>query len=269
MTTLSRHSNPRQFRSARESHAIMVTDYDQNRIAEQYQQAKAQPWRLRTETHSFLKLIGDVKGKRVLDVACGEGHFTRMLRAAGAAEVVGIDISERMIDLAREQEARQPLGIEYRVEDARAVVGQADFDLVVAAWLLVYAQTRTDLVQMCRGLASRLRSGGRLVTLVNNPAVYDFDPLPDYRKYGFMLSLADRAFEGAPTKVILLLEDSTLEIENYYMPIAAYGSALTQTGFRDFAVHTPEVSPAPDDEPGYWDEFVRYPSFVLLDSVKA
>jgi SAM-dependent methyltransferase len=247
----------------------MVTDYDQNRIAEQYQRAKAQPWRLRTETHSFLKLIGDVKGKRVLDVACGEGHFTRMLRAAGAAEVVGIDISERMIDLAREQEARQPLGIEYRVEDARAVVGQADFDLVVAAWLLVYAQTRTGLVQMCRGLASRLRSGGRFVTLVNNPAVYDFDPLPDYRKYGFTLSLADRAFEGAPTKVILLLEDSTLEIENYYMPIAAHGSALTQTGFRDLAVHTPEVSPAPDDEPGYWDEFVRYPSFVLLDSVKA
>jgi SAM-dependent methyltransferase len=247
----------------------MVTDYNQNRIAEQYRQAKAQPWRLRTETHSFLKLIGDVKGKRVLDVACGEGHFTRMLRAAGAAEVVGIDISERMIDLAREQEARQPLGIEYRVEDARAVVGQADFDLVVAAWLLVYAQTRTDLVQMCRGLASRLRSGGRFVTLVNNPAVYDFDPLPDYRKYGFTLSLADRAFEGAPTKVILLLEDSTLEIENYYMPIAAYGSALTQAGFRDFAVHTPEVSPAPDDEPGYWDEFVRYPSFVLLEGVKA
>jgi toxoflavin synthase len=247
----------------------MVTDYNQNRIAEQYQQAKAQSWRAHTETYSFMKLIGDIEGKRVLDVACGEGHFTRMLHSAGAAEVVGIDISERMIDLARKQETRQPLGIEYRVEDARAELVQADFDLVVAAWLLVYAQTRTDLVQMCRGLASRLRSGGRFVTLVNNPAVYDFDPLPNYRKYGFTLSLADRAFEGAPTKVILLLEDSTLEIENYYMPIAAYGSALTQTGFRDFAAHTPEVSPAPDDEPGYWDEFMRYPSFVLLDGVKA
>jgi toxoflavin synthase len=247
----------------------MVTDYNQNRIAEQYQQAKAQSWRAHTETYSFMKLIGDIEGKRVLDVACGDGHFTRMLHSAGAAEVVGIDISERMIDLARKQETRQPLGIEYRVEDARAELVQADFDLVVAAWLLVYAQTRTDLVQMCRGLASRLRSGGRFVTLVNNPAVYDFDPLPNYRKYGFTLSLADRAFEGAPTKVILLLEDSTLEIENYYMPIAAYGSALTQTGFRDFAAHTPEVSPAPDDEPGYWDEFMRYPSFVLLDGVKA
>lgn len=246
----------------------MVTDYNENRFAEQYQRTRSQPFHLRVEAHSFMKLIGGVEGKRVLDVACGEGHFTRMLRNAGA-EVVGIDISERMIDLAREQEARLPLGIEYRVEDARAVVSQADFDLVVGAWLLVYAQTRAELVQMCRGLASRLSSGGRFVTVVNNPSVYDFDPLPDYRKYGFTLSLADRAFEGASTKVILLLEDSTLEIENYYMPIAAYESALTQTGFRDFAVHMPEVSPAPDDEPGYWQDFLRYPSFVLLDCIKA
>jgi toxoflavin synthase len=247
----------------------MVTDYNENRIAEQYQQFRAQPLGSRIETYSLLKLIGDVEGQRVLDAACGEGHFTRTLRNAGAAEVVGIDISERMIDLARKQEARRPLGIEYRVEDARAMVGQADFDLVVAAWLLVYAQTRAELVQMCRGLASRLRSGGRFVTVVNNPAVYGFDPLPDYRKYGFTLSLADRAVEGAITKTSLLLQDSTLEIENYYMPITAYESAFTQMGFRDFAVHLPEVSSAPDGEPDYWDDFLKYPSFILLDCVKA
>lgn len=246
----------------------MVTDYNQSRIAEQYQQARTQHGRSHIETCSVLKLIGDVKGKRVLDVACGEGHFTRLLRRAGAAEVVGVDISERMIDLARAQEARQPLGIEYRVEDAKTVAEQADFDLVVGVWLLVYAQTRAELAQMCRGLASRLNSGGRLVTVISNPAVYDFDPLPDYRKYGFTLSLAEHAVEGARTKVILLLEDSTLEIENYYMPIAAYESALTQTGFRDFAVRMPEVPSDQEDEPGYWDEFLRYPSFVLLDCVK-
>ncbi|MGO9575986.1 MAG: class I SAM-dependent methyltransferase [Terriglobales bacterium] len=246
----------------------MVTDYNENRIAEQYQQAKAQSWRAHAETYSFMNLIGDVEGKRVLDVACGEGHFTRLLGKAGAAEVVGIDISERMIELAREQETRQPLGIEYRVEDARAVAEHADFDLVVGAWLLVYAQTRAELVQMCRGLASRLRSGGRLVTVVGNPAVYGLDPLPDYRKYGFQLSLSGRAIEGAPTKYILLLGDSRLEIENYYMPIAAYESAFAQTGFANFAVHMPEVSHNPDGDPAYWDDFLKYPSFVLLDCVK-
>ena len=53
---------------------VMVTDYNQNRIAEQYQQSKAHSWRSHAETYSFMKLIGDVEGKRVLDVACGEGH---------------------------------------------------------------------------------------------------------------------------------------------------------------------------------------------------
>ncbi len=246
----------------------MVTDYNQPRMAERYREAKAQPWRSRVEAFSFLKLIGNVEGKRVLDVACGEGHFTRMLRAAGAAKVVGVDISEEMIGLARKQEARTPLGIDYRVEDARRVVGETDFDLVVAAWLLVYARTRGELVEMCHGLASRLRAGGRLVTLINNPAVRDCEPAPDYRKYGFQMSFADQRSEGAPIKVTLLLRDSTIEIENYHLPMAAYESALARAGFEKFAVHMPELSPAPDDAPGYWDDLLRYPNLVLLDCVK-
>src|SRR5262245_53936637 len=105
----------------------MVTDYSQGYLAEQYQQWFAiYPLMAAFEAYSFLQLIGDVKGKRVLDVGCGDGHYTRILRKAGAAEVVGIDISDRMIKLAREQEARQSLGIEYRVEDARIVVGKPD-----------------------------------------------------------------------------------------------------------------------------------------------
>jgi SAM-dependent methyltransferase len=246
----------------------MVTDYNQSRIAERYQEAKAAPWRSRVETYSFLKLIGDVKGLRVLDVACGEGHFTRMLRNAGAVQVVGIDISERMIELARAQEARDSLGIEYRVEDARMAGGQTDFDLVASAWLLVYARSRAELVAMCRGLASRLRAGGRLVTIINNPAVFELDPPPDYRKYGFEMSLAGDPVDGAPITVTILLKDATLGIENYYLPITTYESALAEAGFRDFTVYSPELSPAPDSEPAYWDDLLKYPNFVLLDCVK-
>ena len=44
-----------------------------------------------------------------------------------------------MIELARAQEASDPLGVEYVVHDAREVVMEKDFDLAVSAWLLVYA----------------------------------------------------------------------------------------------------------------------------------
>jgi toxoflavin synthase len=54
-----------------------------------------------------------------------------------------------MIQLARQEEARNPLGIEYRVQDARLVEAAERFDLVVAAYLLNYAATREELTAMC------------------------------------------------------------------------------------------------------------------------
>ena len=141
----------------------MVIDYNQGKIAEQYQKAKTQPWRARIEAYSFLKAIGDVKNKKVLDVACGEGHYTRLLRRAGA-EVVGIDISERMVALAREQEAREPLGITYLVEDARTIVSQQDFDVVVAAYLLVHAQDRCEAHNISNGWIASGRSSRSAVS---------------------------------------------------------------------------------------------------------
>jgi SAM-dependent methyltransferase len=247
----------------------MTTDYDHGRTAELYRKAKAQPWRSRIESHSFMKRIGDLAGKDVLDVACGEGHYTRKLRQAGAASVVGVDVSARMIELARAQEGAEPLGVEYRVEDARAIAGAEEFDLVVAAWLLVYARDRAELAIMCRGLASRLRPGGRFVTLLNNPDLAAFRPFPDYGKYGFEVTLAEPAADGSPVRLTFLLDGDRLEIENYYLPASAYVSALRDAGFREVAVHKPELSPppGPDDAP-FWAELIEHPIGIVIDGVK-
>lgn len=248
----------------------MTTDYNQGQIAEQYQLAKEQPWRSRIESYSLMKLVGDLQGKRVVDAACGEGHFTRRLQQSGAAEVVGFDLSERMIELARQQESRQKLGIEYRVEDACTIVPQQDFDLVASAWLLVYAHNRDELAKMCRGLASWLRPGGRFVTFTTNPGLYHFQPRVDYRKYGFEIMLADRVEEGAPIKWRIPVGDETLDIENYYLPISAYESGFRAAGFRDFTVHLPELAPHPqgDEDHADWSDFINYPPAVLIECVK-
>ncbi|RMI31245.1 class I SAM-dependent methyltransferase [Nocardia stercoris] len=249
----------------------MVTDYDSDRVAEQYKLAKQQPWRSRIETYSMFRLLGDPSRQKVIDIACGEGYFTRQLRRKGAAKVLGIDISERMIELARAQEAADPLGIEYQVADARTSEPQQDFDLAVSAWLLVYARDRAELTRMCRGVACRLRPGGRFVTVITNPDLYSFSPCPDYRKYGFRITLADQVYEGAPILWTIELSDSELEIENYYLPIVAYQSAYAEAGFDDFTVHPLELEPAPRtgrDDSGYWADFLDRPAATLLTGVK-
>ena len=67
----------------------MTTDYDP--IAEQYKRFKLQPWRSCIESFTLMELIGDPSGQPVIDIACGEGFYSRLIRQRGAAKVLGID----------------------------------------------------------------------------------------------------------------------------------------------------------------------------------
>lgn len=242
----------------------MSTNYDDGHAAEDYRDAKRQPWRTAVEAGSFLGLIGDVTGRSVVDLACGEGHYTRKLRRAGA-EIVGVDLSTRMIDLAREEESRRPLGIDYRVGDGRSPGLEPRHDLVVAAYLLNYARDRDELEAMCRGVASCLRPGGRFVTVNSNPALAA--PAPSYRRYGFEVSVADEA-EGAAMTWIFHLDAGPLKVENYRLSAESHQRALGAAGFRNIAWHAPTVSRAAVDDHGedFWRTFLEHPPIILLSA---
>ena len=64
----------------------------------------------RAERYTVLRMVGPLAGTRVLDLACGFGFYTRLLKQHGAAQVIGIDISPEMVRLgrAREQERCVP-----------------------------------------------------------------------------------------------------------------------------------------------------------------
>jgi ubiquinone/menaquinone biosynthesis C-methylase UbiE len=68
-------------------------------------------------TPAFFELLPDVAGLAGLDIGCGEGHNTRLLAWRGA-RVTAIDIAEDFIACARQTEAEEPLGIDYRVASA-------------------------------------------------------------------------------------------------------------------------------------------------------
>ena len=62
----------------------------------------------------LLELLGDVTGRSVLDAGCGEGYLARVLAGRGA-RVTGIDLSPRLIEIAREKDTAGE--IDYRVAD--------------------------------------------------------------------------------------------------------------------------------------------------------
>ena len=56
-----------------------------------------------------------------MNVACGDGYYTRAMKRQGAARVMGIDSSPTMITYATREEEIHPLGIEYVVGAAEAM----------------------------------------------------------------------------------------------------------------------------------------------------
>jgi len=113
------------------------------------------------------QLMGDVEGLRVCDLACGQGRVARHLAAAGA-RVVGIDLSGRLLAIARRYELAEPLGIAYVRDDARTLAAIRDrtFDGVVCHMALMDIP---DLASTVRAIARVLRRGGWLCLSILHP----------------------------------------------------------------------------------------------------
>jgi len=245
----------------------MNAQYDA--IAEQYRRSKQSPLRRYVEAYTFLQLVGDVRGMRVLDLACGEGFYSRRLRAAGAAQVVGVDVSREMIALAREQERAEPCGIEYvcaDVCDLDQSAGLGAFDIIVAAYLLHYAPDEPTLQRMCSTIAAHLEPEGRFVALNENP-----EQLPEqfagYEQYGFNKSVELPLRDGARITYWMIAGRDMFQIHAHWFSRATYERVLGKAGFG-----RPTWQPLRVDEEGlvahgreYWQEYLMNPPVVGLE----
>lgn len=243
----------------------MPTNYDE--LVDQYQHSKQSPIKHYSEEFTFLQKLGAVQGQAVLDLACGDGDYTRRLKRLGAVRVVGIDISEKMVTRARAIEQAEPLGIEYQVQDIAALEPIGAFDLVTAVYLFPYAPTRQALQAMTRAIAANLKPGGRLLAVTTNPDVYKTN-LADLRKYGTEMELADPLVDGAPVIATLLTEAGDIRLSTTYWSQAAYEQALKAAGFGQIAWHRLQVSDEGLRAFGrdYWAIYLANPIITLLEA---
>ena len=97
------------------------------------------------EKPAILSMIGDVKGKTILDLGCGIGENCRLLAEKGAASVLGIDASEKMLSIAR-RENKFP-NVEYRLLDMESIdLIPSRFDLVVSSLAIHYVEDFNALI---------------------------------------------------------------------------------------------------------------------------
>lgn len=130
------------------------------------------------------KMIGNVKGKHVLDLSCGEGYNTRILARMGA-KAVGVDFSKKMIEWARQKEKEEKLGISYYVSDAADLkeFESESFDVVTCLMALMDIERYDEAISE---VARVLKKNGRFVFSITHPcfeygATTDGEPIAEWK----------------------------------------------------------------------------------------
>lgn len=239
-------------------------------IAERYRDSKWLLFRHFVERYTVMDLLGDLHGRTVLDMACGEGVYARQFRRAGAAEVTGVDISPAMIALAEAQERAEPIGCRYACADAAAFRPAAAVDVVTAIYLLNYARTSEQVKRFSHACFRALRPGGVLVGFndnVRNP------PGPDDRslaKYGLERTCARHPpREGDAIRYRITNHDGrAFEFDNYYLRPDAYEAAMHDAGFGDFRWIDAMLDPAEHADP-FWHDFMAHAPLTAFHATRA
>jgi ubiquinone/menaquinone biosynthesis C-methylase UbiE len=229
-----------------------TAQYDQ--IGSKYDEYAQTATLKRAESYTFFRMVGDLTGKRVLDLACGFGFYTKLLKQRGAAQVVGVDISPEMVRLACAKEQDDPTEVAYRVGDATELPVLGAFDLVTAVYLLNYATSQDQLRGMCRSAYANLVPGGCFVAYTVNPA-YTLSK-PNGAKYGCYFQRLTPE-EGRYVCDGEFVTEPPTPFQCFQWSQEAHEQAIKEAGFRTFAWHPSEVSPEDVECYGaaYWQDF--------------
>lgn len=177
-------------------------------------------WRRKAVEH-----IVSRKPQRVLDIACGTGDFTIALARAGVPQLLGIDISEGMLEVGRKKVADLGLNIEMKVDDSEAL--SLDDDSVDAVSVAFGVRNFEHLQQGLNEMHRVIRPGGEVcvveLSVPQNPILlwgyklYFLHVLPFF---GGLISGNKGAYKYLPTSVL-----------NFPKP-DAFCSMLSAAGFK-------------------------------------
>lgn len=121
------------------------------------------PWADRTtaEVDRALGMLNPTGSERVLDLACGIGRHTLELRRRGF-EVVGLDISEELLEIARSEAEAQSLEVSFVQADLRELDFSEEFDLVLSLndGAVGYFETDEENYRTFEVVSRALRQGG-------------------------------------------------------------------------------------------------------------
>ncbi len=215
------------------------------------------------EWPAFQKLLPGLKNKKVLDLGCGYGWHCRYMREEGASYVLGVDLSEKMLERARAN-TKGISAIEYRqgaIEEMDFAPGS--FAVVISSLALHYVE---NFGPVCHSIYNTLVPGGTFIFSVEHP-IFTANARQDwyYSEEGTRLHWpVDHYLEEGRRETKFLGH----QVVKYHRSVASYVNTVIDAGFRLRKLLEPgPLSEMLEAHPDWRDE-TRRPMFLLIAAVK-
>lgn len=221
------------------------------------------------EIPALLSLLPDLRGKRILDLGCGFGEHCKMFVEKGAACVVGVDISEKMLEVAKRENSDDKITyLNMAMEDIDRIdvnlQGGMEFDLVISSLALHYVEDFTGVVTKIYRMLSK---GGYFIFSQENPLCTCHSGgnrwTKDENGNKLYLNLSNYGVEGERESVWFV--DN---VKKYQRTFSTIVNTLTEAGFSIEKM----IEPLPTEEiladhPDQSDLFHK-PDFLLVKAKK-
>jgi len=214
-----------------------------------------------------LRMLGDVRGRDILDLGCGDGGYARELARGGAA-VVGVDGSERLIELARQRALAANLDLKFVCANASHMseISSNAFDLVLASMSLMDVEDYVGAIAETRRV---LQHGGELFMSITHPCF--MAPVSGWMKDNTgraKFFAVDQYFERCAWEDRMTPKFSHPVIRRH-RPLEDYMAAPLNAGFVLREFHEPSAS---DDDlkksARFW-KLKRIPYFLFMRWTKS
>jgi SAM-dependent methyltransferase len=247
----------------------MQIDKEYGSITESYDAARRREFSRFVTYPSFRELVGNLGGMNVVDIGCGAGFSTRILKEVGASRVVGIDITPEQIALARKYESENSSGIEYYIGDISAfnLRELGIFDIATSVHCINHSVSIDSLANSVKNVSNALRPEGKFVGVMTNPALNG----AGYDNYGIKYEFKEGFGDGKPIYVTISSFDGHkfCEFTEHFYSLDTYNGVFQNAGFN-IKWKNPQITEEGLKARGadFWTGFMKIPPIVLFEATK-
>lgn len=214
------------------------------------------------EWHVLKELLPDLRNKNVLDLGCGYGWHCRYAREQQASSVIGVDLSEKMLQKAREM-TDDPLisYVQMPIEDID--FSEAQFDVVISSLAFHYVESFDSV---CKKVYECLKTDGAFVFSVEHP-IFTSRNEQDwyYDSEGKRVHWPVDHYQAEGLRETSFLTEHVIK---YHRTISTYMNDLIHAGFSIKAVKEPVPSAEMLETIPEMKDELRRPMFLMISAAK-